>query len=403
MPRDGEPTAPPGAWHLEQGDCTEVMKRWHADGVKLDACVTDPPFHLMSVVKRFGSMKDDTKGVVAERMRARADGAARLARGMMGASWDGAAEGRLPVAFDPITWHAVLQLLKPGGRLLAFGGTRTWHRMACAIEDAGFEIEDSIVWAFGQGLVLRRSRLNPGWSPIIMARAPGPSLDLGIEACRVNGTNPKRWTIPRAGVWKTYGDPEGSKLGESDRGRWPKNLIHDGSPEVLNLFPDAPGQLATARRDGANKGNRVYGVMNHTSDADPEPRGDAGSAARFFNTCSWGEDELQLIYHGKIANKDKIYRCTVCDVPIRHSDMDAHRHEKSNWAHIAAHPTQKPVSLLRHLLRLVAKPGDVVADPFAGSGTTLEAAVLEGVDAMGIEQSGEYVADIRHRMVTKTA
>ena len=109
MPRDVvETPAAPGTWHLEQGDCVEVMRRWAEEGVQVDAIVCDPPFHLMSVVKRFGKMTADTKGVVAERTRARTDGAARLASGMMGMLWDGNEEGKLPIAFDPETWIAAI-------------------------------------------------------------------------------------------------------------------------------------------------------------------------------------------------------------------------------------------------------------------------------------------------------
>jgi DNA modification methylase len=432
MPRDGiEP--PHETWHLQQGDCVEVMTQWAAEGIQVDAVICDPPFHLQSVVKRFG------KAGAAPAQHGKDGAAGRLSKGFMGHAWDGAEDGRLPVAFDPATWRAALALLKPGGRLVAFGGTRKWHRMACAIEDAGFEIEDTIVWAFGQGLVLRRSRLNPGWSPIVVARAPGPVLDLGIEACRVEGAErPMRERADTATVNAAYsGRMDGSLMGGSRAAgtttvpRWPKNLIHDGSPEVMDLLPDSPGKLAAARRDGTPKSNRgVYDTIKHAGHTDGQPRDngrtgeasadrrytdhggtnfaakpgmrrfDTGSAARFFNACPWDEteDDLNMIYHGKVTNADKVYQCTVCDIPIGNAEMKAHRHDMEDWRHVVAHPTQKPVKLLRHLCRLIAKPGEIVLDPFAGTSTTLRAAVLEGMDAMGVEQSAEYCEASRFRM-----
>jgi site-specific DNA-methyltransferase (adenine-specific) len=443
MPRDNtEPPAALGTWHLEQGDCVEVMKRWAEEGVQVSAIVTDPPFHLTSVVKRFGNMTADTKGIVAERTRTRADGAARLAAGMMGMLWDGNEEGKLPVAFDPATWVAALALLKPGGRLAAFGSTRTHHRMVCAIEDAGFEIEDTIVWCFGQGLVLRRSRLNPGWSPIVLARAPGPVLDLGIEACRVPhrtvadgnlALNPHLRDHINGGNGgiATLRETERRVVTPSRTGRWPKNLVTSG--EIDHLFPSAPGQIAAERRDDGNKSNQgVYGAMKRAGHTDGQPRPDngrtgeataqtryadrggtnfaatpgerrhdTGSAARFFNACPYTEEDeadLILTYQAKIRSADKVYRCMVCDRPIANEEMKDHRHAMMDWRHVVAHPTQKSLSLLKWILLLIAKPGDVILDPFCGTATTLKAAVREGMDALGIEQSGEYCSAARFRM-----
>ncbi len=126
---------------IEHGDCLEVMARLHEEGVLVDSVVTDPPYHLTSIVKRFG--KDDSAP-------AKSNGATgvygRAAAGFMGQKWDGG-----DVAFRSETWRLAFELLKPGGHILVFGGTRTYHRLACAIEDAGFEIRDTICWLFGSG------------------------------------------------------------------------------------------------------------------------------------------------------------------------------------------------------------------------------------------------------------
>ena len=129
---------------VRHGDCSEVI-RTIAD-CSVDSCITDPPYALTSIVKRFGKTAhgDDTK--TSDRTRRGADGYARLAKGFMGKEWDNGA-----VAFTSEFWAEVLRVLKPGAHLVAFGGTRTYHRLACAIEDAGFEIRDQIGWLYGSG------------------------------------------------------------------------------------------------------------------------------------------------------------------------------------------------------------------------------------------------------------
>lgn len=129
---------------FRHGDCLDVMRRLIADGVTVRSVVTDPPYHLTSIVKRFGSKasRPARRGTAANHTGAYA----RASAGFMGKKWDGG-----DIAFRPEVWELCLQLLKPGGHLLAFSGTRTYHRMACAIEDAGFEIRDQIAWLYGSG------------------------------------------------------------------------------------------------------------------------------------------------------------------------------------------------------------------------------------------------------------
>lgn len=131
---------------IEHGDMKEVLARLIADGVRVSSIVTDPPYHLTSIVKRFGTVarSDDTK--TSDRSRRGADSYARLSTGFMGKVWDGG-----DVAFQPATWTLCYELLPPGGHLIAFGGTRTYHRLVCAIEDAGFEIRDQLAWIYGSG------------------------------------------------------------------------------------------------------------------------------------------------------------------------------------------------------------------------------------------------------------
>ncbi len=137
---------------VRHGDCREVIKTLADNSV--DSVVTDPPYALASIVKRFGktNLRDDNQ--TADRSRRGADGFARLAKGFMGKEWDNGS-----VAFDPEFWVDVLRVLKPGGHVVAFGGTRTYHRLACAIEDAGFEIRDQVGWVYGSGFPKSH---NPG-------------------------------------------------------------------------------------------------------------------------------------------------------------------------------------------------------------------------------------------------
>ena len=125
---------------LLNGDCIEEMQKLIDDGVQVDSVVTDPPYHLTSIVKRFG--KEDSAPA-----KFGTDGAyARASKGFMGKEWDGG-----DIAFRPETWELALKLLKPGGHLLAFSASRNYHRMAVAIEDAGFEIRDQMMWLYGSG------------------------------------------------------------------------------------------------------------------------------------------------------------------------------------------------------------------------------------------------------------
>lgn len=345
------------------------------DDASIDSAVTDPPYHLQSIVKRFG------KEGAAPAKPGKTGAYARASSGFMGKQWDGG-----DIAFRPETWGEVLRVLRPGAHLLAFGGTRTFHRVAVAVEDAGFEIRDTIMWLYGSGFPKSHNQdgewegwgtaLKPAVEPIIMARKPlvgtvAANLAeyntgaLNIDGCRVHGEDAqggeyrvKRFapgaTVNATGVWKS----ETEFVGSQKPGRWPANVIHDGSDEVLAAFPDAPGQMAAVT--GAEKSSpfaNVYGDMPKRSGR-ADPRGDAGSAARFF-------------YQAKATKADRLG---------------------------SKHPTVKPVDLIRYLVRLVTPPGGTVLDCFAGSGTTGMAAMAEGFNAILIEREAEYIADIQRRL-----
>lgn len=217
----------------------------------VDAVVTDPPYEL----------------------------------GFMGKAWD--ATG---VAYDADLWREVLRVLKPGGHLLAFGGSRTYHRLACAIEDAGFEIRDQIMWLYGSGFPKSHNgpwggtALKPAHEPIVFARKPFVGTvaanvlahgtgALNIDGCRVAG---ETWAATGAAhggeTLHAYGDGINNpgKSGSHDLGRWPANVIHDGSDEVLAAFPDAPGQLADAATcSDPRQSQNTYGAMSRGRREEP--------------------------------------------------------------------------------------------------------------------------------------
>ena len=471
---------------LRQGDCLELLRAMPSESVT--AIVTDPPYALQ----------------------------------FMGKGWD-----RVLPSVE--VWGECLRVLKPGGVLLAFGGTRTFHRLTCNIEDSGFEIRDCLSWLYGSGFpkslaidkaidrqrddldeqrevcrwlrsvmdstgttnkqiaaafgfdprmadhwaardtdsqpstptleqvpkllevlgnpevpapiarllldlngrkgqpgpdwfnravvgsktitgpagsaggyksgiaslrnemsttrdvdittpATNRSRpwagygtaLKPAWEPIVFAMKPtagtfaANALEHGVaginvDGCRIHSEDvagPRRrhgGGIP--GACSSYELPD--SRGEQPPGRWPANVVHDGSDEVVGAFPDAPGQVARAKSGDDVKTGNTYGKFRRGEDS-AAPRSDATkSAARFF-------------YCAKASKKDR---------------------GEGN-----GHPTVKPVELMRWLVRLVKMPaGTVVLDPFMGSGSTGVACVDEGVDFIGMEREPEYVEIARRR------
>jgi len=409
---------------LHAGDCIAALAE--LGECSIDSCVTDPPYHLTSIVKRFGADN-------AAPAKFGADGRyARATSGFMGKQWDGG-----DISARPETWAAVYRVLKPGGYLLAFGGTRTYHRMACAIEDAGFEVRDMVSWLYGSGFpkshdvskgidraagaarevvgvnaaaIRNKQRdttwtgdvwgdngatitapataearewagwgtaLKPALEPICMARKPligtvaANVLEHGtgainIDGCRVDGVVTSNPLVRNARGFESDGLVQGETgKGVVSTGRWPANVIHDGSEEVTAAFPESSSGTLTAehRRNGGYSNNRKNEIFGKGSERGCEPdastyAADSGSAARFY-------------YSAKADADDRLG---------------------------SRHPTVKPVDLMQYLVRLVTPRGGLVIDPFAGTGTTGEAAWREGMRAVLIEREQDYQADIRRRM-----
>lgn len=379
---------------VTNADCVATMLAMRPDSI--DAIVTDPPYEIA----------------------------------FMGKGWDNAG-----VAFSIDTWKAAYHVLKPGGHLLAFGATRTYHRMAVAIEDAGFEIRDSIHWMYGTGFpkshdvskaidklagadrqdvyadtekvttnevygkglgvaVLERrplpddarkwngwgTALKPAHEPIIVARKPLEGTvaqnvlkqgtgAINIDGCRV-GTEMMQKT-QSDGTFKSAnssmsGHNPASVVAGHVEGRWPANVILDEDAAVELDEQSGPAGAAARACVTRRTGSSTSVARGHYAGTDQAAPfyADSGGASRFFYVAKPSKGE-------------------------RNRGMP--EGEKND------HPTVKPVQLMRYLVRLVTPPDGVVLDPFCGSGTTLMAALEEGVRVVGIEQSAAYAEIARHR------
>ncbi len=404
-------------YELQSGNCKELIKQL-ADNT-IDAIITDPPYEL----------------------------------GFLGKKWD--ATG---IAYDAELWAECLRVLKPGGHLLAFSGSRTYHRMTVAIEDAGFDIRDQIMWIYGSGFpkshnvakgidkargfegeiigqgvswnrpdsaegdVVRTifspgvydikelsaeakvwngwgTALKPAHEPICVARKPfiGTVAEnvlqygtgaFNIDGCRVVSEQIKQRHVMRIDGGKNCGANEvGAKQALNGtetvtQGRWPANLIHDGSAEVLAGFPETAKDSAHVRNPNGTNGKNYVGDFGLKAQPDRvtgynEPR---GSAARFF-------------YCAKASKRDRDEGCGELEERARQTMGSGmgRQPDQNNTNNRNHHPTVKPTELMRYLCRLVTPPNGLILDPFTGSGSTGKAAMLEGFRFLGFEMEPQYI------------
>lgn len=376
------------------GDCVDIMRTLPNESI--DAIVTDPPYGLA----------------------------------FMGKAWDTAKD---PRAFQQRAYEWSLEMgrvLKPGGHLLAFGGTRTYHRLACGLEDAGFEIRDSLHWLYGSGFPKSLNldgglgtALKPAHEPIVLARkrligtvaatvAKYGTGALNVEACRV-GTDVVHSN--GGGFSDSFrvmeGRPDRQAPKPSDSvGRWPPNLLLSHTPECIEggaCAEDCPvaemdrqsgeltsGKMLATQERKATLGGGGYGGGFGSIAAHNDTPGDSGGASRFFPVFRYeakpsrAEREAGLtgatrVGGGHVAQQDGKRMGRTADEGANVRQLPLVRN---------IHPTVKPIALMAWLVQLVTPKGGTVLDPFLGSGTTAIACQRLGLDCIGIEKEAEYVA-----------
>ena len=352
--------------NIIHGDCLDVMREM--DPCSIDCIVTDPPYGLS----------------------------------FMGKDWDHGVPG---IEF----WKASLRVLKPGGHLLAFGGTRTYHRLTCAIEDAGFEIRDCMMWVFGSGFPKSHNfgkkvgggwegygtALKPAYEPIIVAmRSIDGTFAQNAEKWGVGGINIDECRVATSDNWKILDNGVESIMWRKKKpitrssnilGRWPANIILDEEAGMALDEQSGEGKSSGPRCSKIPDKFFIGKGMNPTVGYF-----DSGGASRFFYCAKASSAERNNGLEGlnKKAAFDNENGAMGGNMGSRYKPRENH------------HPTVKPIKLMEYLLKLVMPPfpDAVVLDPFAGSGSTLVAAKNLGFNAIGIEKEAEYV-EIANRRI----
>jgi site-specific DNA-methyltransferase (adenine-specific) len=423
---------------LLKGDCRQQLATLPDNSIH--AIITDPPYEL----------------------------------GFMGKTWDSTG-----IAYNLEVWTQCLRVLKPGGHLLAFGGSRTYHRLACAIEDAGFEIRDQIMWVYGSGFpksldvskaidkqagaerqvvgnhpnpassIYSQSQnkmpanvnitapstdaakqwdgwgtaLKPAHEPIVLARKPlnGTVANnvlthgvgaLNIDESRITSTDNfdglKGRPIQKLAT-RRHGETEEEydlRIHESPSqqqaleklktlGRWPANFIHDGTDEILQLFPDSKGAFAPVKSGHSGKSKGIYGDYAQRGDDGATFYGDSGSAARFFYCAKASRTERN-------TGLDHLPEVRHSDRPSDNLPGGDNPRNRTNTPQTNFHPTVKPLALIHYLIKLITPPGGTILDPFLGSGTTAVAATQLGHPWIGCELTEDYWPIIEARIAHAT-
>ena len=405
------------------GDCLEILPTLESESVH--SVVTDPPYGIHFMGKEW------------DKVRATKKAKSQLVNLGTGMRITTEAENREYQEWCTVWASECLRILKPGGYLLAFGATRTYGRLQCGIEDAGFEIKDTIAWLYGSGFPksldvskqidkmrgLEReiigenpnSRENVGDSGFNIAKkqpitkpasdeakewdgwgtALKPAMELIVVARKPLSEKTIAENVLKHGTGAVNIDACRVPIAEG-RGRWPANLAHDGSEEVIDAFPKTgPG--------GNIKGLHERGETNVYSDLgsreDWDSYEDAGSASRFFYCSKASKSEREAGLE-RLPEKDFGMSGGAQGAIARGEEPAGGQGFGINQVKKRRndHPTVKPVELMRWLVKLVTPKYGVVLDPFMGSGTTGMATKIDGFEFVGIEKDEDYIEIAKARI-----
>jgi DNA modification methylase len=426
---------------LHHADCLELLPTLAAESI--DSCVVDGPYGIRfmgkawdgaDIVKMMKRKKRRTERPRSGKWASKGGIKKHEGAAFSAGQYDLSAEGNLAFQCFTESWaREIFRVLKPGGHLVSFSSTRTYHRMTTGIEDAGFEIRDQLAWVFGSGFPKSHNlegewegwgtALKPAWEPICLARKPIVGTVAGnvakhrtgalnIDGCRIEGekaggSGSRPLKMSGLNHRPCHEKEEAPPAFDLSKGRWPANLCHDGSEEVLAAFPDAPGQQAPVKYDSEErKTGVIYGAMKRGAEPSANSenagavgfkmkpgarRGDEGTAARFFYCAKTSRAERD-------AGLDEGFEKKALNWSDGTQNPGSFQSEGTDRSARNFHPTVKPTELMRWLVRLVTPKGGKVIDPMMGSGSTGRAAVLEGFDFVGCEKEAPYMAIARARI-----
>lgn len=397
---------------IHHGDLFDVLPTLDAESI--DACVTDPPYGIGFMGKKWDTfapsagMARNVPSKTQESTNPNLKGRRRApASSPSAVEYDRSLHGQREFQVWTERWaREVYRVTKPGGHLLVCGAPRSFHRMTCGLEDAGFVVRDCLSWLYGQGFPKSLNlggglgtALKPGWEPIVLARKPFKSTlsgnvtmfgtgALNIDACRIGEPEDKVYPVSRGTIAGGFHPGvifrELHKVEHDGLGRWPANVVLD--EDAATLLDEQSGELTSGGTPAvryADKFRNTFGEFKGGESADGIG-GSVGGASRFFYVAKPSREERDYGTHQLTAKQRDDSR--KAGNPGGDNPRNRGLQPRGNF-----HPTVKPIELMRWLVRLVTPPNGIVLDPFTGSGTTGMACRYELREFIGIEREAEYV------------
>lgn len=350
---------------LFNDDCLTAMKQLEDNSV--DSIVTDPPYHLTSIVKRFGK-----EGSAPAQFGT--DGAyARASKGFLGKEWDGG-----DISFRTEIWEECLRVLKPGGHLLSFSHSRTYHRMAVAIEDAGFEIRDQIMWVYGSGFPKSYNigkaidKLQGNERDVVGEKVRG-DIEKAKENCVGYLADPANRNNTKSFGYGTHTITKGNSQYEG----WGTALKPAHEPIVMARKPF--------------KGSVAENVLKYGTggiNIDESRIGNEVELEGRWPANIIFDEEAGKILDEQSSEASRFFYCPKANKKDRNEGLQVN----------SSHPTVKPTKLMEYLIKLVTPKNGIVLDPFMGSGSTGKAAIKNNFGFIGIEREKEYFEIAKNRI-----